>query len=101
MRIVRPDARCGIDEPKDAEEVLHALGKSLAVELASRGITFNGIASGIVVTEMSEGAFDAEKSIQKMVPMQLAGTPACDARPGRLIRACGSAGDPERIRRKC
>lgn len=79
--------------------MLLAPRKSLVIELASLGITVNGIAPGIIATEMSEGTFDAE-NIRKMVPMQLAGTPAFDARPERLIPTCGSAGNSERIRRK-
>jgi len=57
-----------------AKGALHAAGKSLALELASRGITVNAVAPGIIATDMSEGAFDAE-AIRKLVPMQRAGTP--------------------------
>jgi 3-oxoacyl-[acyl-carrier protein] reductase len=57
-----------------AKGALHAAGKSLALELASRGITVNAVAPGIIATDMSEGAFDAE-TIKKMVPMQRAGKP--------------------------
>jgi len=57
-----------------AKGALHAASKSLALELASRGITVNAVAPGIIATDMSEGAFDAE-AIRKLVPMQRAGTP--------------------------
>ncbi|MBP5985905.1 MAG: 3-oxoacyl-ACP reductase FabG [Azonexus sp.] len=57
-----------------AKGALHAAGKSLALELASRGITVNAVAPGIIATDMSEGAFDAE-AIKKIVPMQRAGKP--------------------------
>ena len=57
-----------------AKGALHAATKSLALELASRGITVNALAPGIIETGMSEGAFDAE-AIRKLVPMQRAGQP--------------------------
>ncbi len=41
---------------------------------ASRGITVNAVAPGIIATDMSEGAFDAD-AIRKLVPMQRAGQP--------------------------
>ncbi len=46
--------------------------KSLSIELASRGITANVVAPGIINTAMSEAAFPLEK-IKQMVPMQRAG----------------------------
>lgn len=57
-----------------AKGALHAASKSLALELASRGITVNAIAPGIIATGMIDGAFDAE-TIKKLVPMQRAGQP--------------------------
>jgi 3-oxoacyl-[acyl-carrier protein] reductase len=57
-----------------AKGALHAAGKTLALELASRGITVNSVAPGIIATEMSEGVFDAE-TVKRMVPMQRAGRP--------------------------
>ena len=57
-----------------AKAALHAAGKSLALELASRGITVNAVAPGIIATDMIEGIFDAE-TIKKLVPMQRAGKP--------------------------
>ena len=46
--------------------------KSLSIELASRGITANVVAPGIIKTAMSEDSFPEEK-IHQMVPMQRAG----------------------------
>jgi 3-oxoacyl-[acyl-carrier protein] reductase len=57
-----------------AKGALHAATKSLALEVASRGITVNAVAPGIITTDMSGAAFDAE-AIKKLVPMQRAGQP--------------------------
>lgn len=57
-----------------AKAALHAAGKSLALELASRNITVNAVAPGIIATDMIAGAFDAD-AIKKLVPMQRAGKP--------------------------
>ena len=57
-----------------AKGALHSATKSLALELASRGVTVNAVAPGIIDTAMSEDAFDAE-TIAAMVPMKRAGKP--------------------------
>ena len=57
-----------------AKGALHAASKSLALELASRGITVNAVAPGIIATDMIEGSFDAV-TIKKLVPMQRTGKP--------------------------
>ncbi len=57
-----------------AKGALHAASKALALELASRGITVNAVAPGIIATDMSEGNFDAA-AIKSLVPMKRAGKP--------------------------
>ena len=57
-----------------AKGALHAASKSLALELASRNITVNAVAPGIIATEMIAGTFDAE-AIKQLVPMKRAGQP--------------------------
>jgi 3-oxoacyl-[acyl-carrier protein] reductase len=57
-----------------AKGALHSASKSLALELASRGITVNAVAPGIISSEMSKDAFD-DAAIKQLVPMKRAGKP--------------------------
>jgi 3-oxoacyl-[acyl-carrier protein] reductase len=57
-----------------AKGALISATKSLALEIASRGITVNAVAPGIIDSEMSQNAFDA-KAIDRLVPMKRAGSP--------------------------
>jgi 3-oxoacyl-[acyl-carrier protein] reductase len=57
-----------------AKAGLHGATKSLALELASRGITVNAVAPGIIASPMSESVFTKE-TINTLVPMKRAGTP--------------------------
>jgi 3-oxoacyl-[acyl-carrier protein] reductase len=57
-----------------AKSGLHGATKSLSLEVASRGITVNAIAPGIIASPMSEKTFDKE-TIGRLVPMKRAGTP--------------------------
>jgi 3-oxoacyl-[acyl-carrier protein] reductase len=57
-----------------AKAGLIAAGKSLAIEVASRGVTVNSVAPGVIAGEMSEKAFPEER-IRAIVPMRRAGTP--------------------------
>lgn len=57
-----------------AKAALHGASKSLSLELASRGITVNVVAPGIIQGSMAEGSFDAA-AVAQMVPMKRAGQP--------------------------
>ena len=57
-----------------AKGALHSATKSLALEVASRGITVNAVAPGIIETPMSQDSFDAS-TIAQLVPMKRAGQP--------------------------
>ncbi len=57
-----------------AKAGLHGAVKSLAIEVASRGVTANAVAPGIIDSPMSNRAFSAEE-IARLVPMKRAGTP--------------------------
>ncbi|HEY0747943.1 MAG TPA: 3-oxoacyl-ACP reductase FabG [Steroidobacteraceae bacterium] len=57
-----------------AKGALNAATKALSLEVASRGITVNAVAPGIISTDMTKLAFD-ETAIGNIVPMKRAGTP--------------------------
>ncbi|WP_018175843.1 MULTISPECIES: 3-oxoacyl-ACP reductase FabG [unclassified Thioalkalivibrio] len=58
-----------------AKAGLHGAIRSLAQEVASRGITANAVAPGIIESPMSDSSFDADR-IRTIVPMRRAGQPA-------------------------
>jgi 3-oxoacyl-[acyl-carrier protein] reductase len=58
-----------------AKSALHGAAKSLAREMASRGITVNVVAPGVIAGHMADATFAAEQ-IKQLVPAGRAGTPA-------------------------
>jgi 3-oxoacyl-[acyl-carrier protein] reductase len=57
-----------------AKGALHSATKALSLEVASRGITVNAVAPGIIATGMGKAAFD-DAAIENIVPMKRAGSP--------------------------
>ena len=57
-----------------AKAALHGATKALSLELASRNVTVNAVAPGIIVSPMADSAFD-KTTIEQMVPCKRAGTP--------------------------
>jgi 3-oxoacyl-[acyl-carrier protein] reductase len=57
-----------------AKGALNAATKALSLEVASRGITVNAVAPGIIAAGMGNAAFD-DAAINNMVPMKRAGSP--------------------------
>lgn len=57
-----------------AKAGLHGASKSLAIEVASRGITVNVVAPGLIESPATRDAFKAEQ-VATLVPMKRVGTP--------------------------
>lgn len=57
-----------------AKAGLHGAVKSLAREMASRGITANVVAPGVIAGRLTDGTFPAEQ-VRQIVPMARAGRP--------------------------
>ena len=57
-----------------AKSALHGASRSLAREMASRGVTVNVVAPGVIAGRMADAAFPADL-IKQLVPAGRAGTP--------------------------
>ncbi|KPF50648.1 3-ketoacyl-ACP reductase [beta proteobacterium AAP121] len=57
-----------------AKGAINSATKSLSQEVASRGVTVNAIAPGIIASPMADGSFD-KATIEQIVPAKRAGTP--------------------------
>ncbi|HEX7637816.1 MAG TPA: 3-oxoacyl-ACP reductase FabG, partial [Burkholderiaceae bacterium] len=57
-----------------AKGALNSATKALSLEVASRGVTVNAIAPGIIASPMADAAFD-RATIEQLVPARRAGTP--------------------------
>ncbi|MEP7042351.1 MAG: 3-oxoacyl-ACP reductase FabG [Dokdonella sp.] len=73
-----------------AKSALHGASKSLAREMASRGITVNVVAPGVIAGRMADGNFDATQ-IKALVPAGRAGTPDEVAALVRFLCSDGAA----------
>jgi len=56
-----------------AKGALISATRALALEVATRGVTVNAIAPGIITTSMTEATFD-DAAIARLVPMRRAGS---------------------------
>ena len=57
-----------------AKSALHGASRSLAREMASRGITVNVVAPGVIAGRMAAASFD-DAQVKAIVPAGRAGTP--------------------------
>lgn len=57
-----------------AKAALHGATKALSLEVASRGVTVNAVAPGIIASPMADAVFDRE-TVARLVPCARAGRP--------------------------
>ena len=72
-----------------AKGAVNAATKALSLEVASRGVTVNAVAPGIISTGMSGTTFDAA-TIANLVPMKRAGTALEVAGLGSFLASAGA-----------
>jgi 3-oxoacyl-[acyl-carrier protein] reductase len=58
-----------------AKAGLHGAVRALSLEYASRGVTVNAVAPGVIDTPATQGLFD-RASLAALIPMKRAGQPA-------------------------
>ena len=73
-----------------AKAGLHGATRSLALELASRSVTVNAVAPGIITSTMTDAVFSKE-AIERLVPMKRAGTAAEVAELVAFLASDGAA----------
>jgi 3-oxoacyl-[acyl-carrier protein] reductase len=73
-----------------AKAGLHGATRSLALELASRSVTVNAVAPGIITSAMTDAVFSKE-AIERLVPMKRAGTAAEVAELVAFLASDGAA----------